>query len=188
MATALWPERCGQVVLTSIACWFGCSCTGLDVKIWCADQRTVVVEVPSRWASRIHGPEPEHHFIASTVAEDIAWGLVQRGVSSEVANRKLFDMAKALRIDHLMDRPCAKLWRATPRRSGGTACASNPLYFCWMNRLLGLIQSRLIVCKSWLRHSPVTRVFACVWATHDLQSTPSLAKRVVLLHGAIPNF
>ena len=23
---------------------------------------------------------------------------------------------------------------------------------------------------------------ACVWATHDLQSTPSLAKRIVLLH------
>ena len=24
---------------------------------------------------------------------------------------------------------------------------------------------------------------ACVWATHDLQSTPSLAKRIVLLNG-----
>ena len=48
---------------------------------------------------------PEHHFIASTVAEDIIWGLLQRGVSKKEAQQSCTEIAESLGITHLLERP-----------------------------------------------------------------------------------
>ncbi len=63
------------------------------------------------------GQNPEHHFIASTVAEDIAWGLLRRGVEAVEARRRSDEMAKALRIHHLLERPCHELSFGEQRRT-----------------------------------------------------------------------
>ena len=62
------------------------------------------------------GQNPEHHFIASTVAEDIAWGLLRRGVEAAEARRRSREMATALRIEHLLERSCHQLSFGEQRR------------------------------------------------------------------------
>ena len=129
------------------------------------------------------GQNPEHHFVASTVAEDIAWGLVQRGVSSEVANRKSLDLAMELSIDHLMERPCHGLSFGEQRRVAlAGLLVLEPSLLLLDEPTAGLDPVAAHRLRTLVETLARDKGIACVWATHDLQSTPSLAKRVVLLH------
>ncbi|MEC8052619.1 MAG: ABC transporter ATP-binding protein [Myxococcota bacterium] len=129
------------------------------------------------------GQNPEHHFIASTVAEDIAWGLTQRGEGQEEANRKSLEMAKALRIDHLMDRPCHALSFGEQRRAAlAGLLVLEPSLLLLDEPTAGLDPVAARSLRMMVETLARDKGIACVWATHDLQSTPSLAKRIVLLH------
>ena len=128
------------------------------------------------------GQNPEHHFIASTVAEDIAWGLLRRGVEADEARRRSRDVAMALRIDHLLERPCHQLSFGEQRRAAlAGLLVLEPALLLLDEPTAGLDPVAAHELRTLVEESVRRTRAACVWATHDLHSLPSRAARVVLL-------
>lgn len=125
---------------------------------------------------------PEHHFIASTVMDDIIWGMHHRGVSDDEAKEQATEIAKALRIDHLLARPCHELSFGEQRRVAlAGLLVLKPALLLLDEPTSGLdpvtsYEMRLLI-KKMIQGTSTT----CVWATHDLQSIPPKGKRVILL-------
>ncbi|MGC6507289.1 MAG: energy-coupling factor ABC transporter ATP-binding protein [Myxococcota bacterium] len=130
---------------------------------------------------------PEHHFIASTVAEDIMWGLKQHGVEEIEAQKRCEDYSKALRIEHLLSRPCHDLSFGEQRRVALVGLlVLEPLFLLLDEPTAGLdpvsAHDLLTLIVKTTRKTQST----CIWATHDLNSIPSQVNRTVLLrHGKI---
>ena len=125
---------------------------------------------------------PEHHFIASTVAEDIMWGLLQRDVDESEARSHCIKVATSLRIDHLLERPCHELSFGEQRRVAlAGLLVLEPRLLLLDEPTSGLdpvsaFELRELV-KEYIEQTGAT----CIWSTHDLHSVPSQAQRVVLL-------
>ena len=125
---------------------------------------------------------PEHHFIASTVSEDIMWGLRQRGISESESLENYTEITRALRIDHLLERPCHELSFGEQRRVAlAGLLVLNPSILLLDEPTSGLdpvsaYELRLLI-ENVIQKTDTT----CIWATHNLHSIPPQAKRVVLL-------
>ena len=125
---------------------------------------------------------PEHHFIASTVAEDIMWGLIQRDVDEASARSHCLNVATSLRIDHLLERPCHALSFGEQRRVAlAGLLVLEPTLLLLDEPTSGLDpvsahQLRELI-KEYIQRTGAT----CIWSTHDLHSIPSQAQRVLLL-------
>ena len=125
---------------------------------------------------------PEHHFIASTVAEDIMWGLTQRGIDEDTARSHCLKVATSLRIDHLLDRPCHALSFGEQRRvalAGLLVLEPTLLLLDEPTSGLDPVTAHELreLIKGYIHRTGAT----CIWSTHDLHSVPSQAQRVVLL-------
>ena len=128
------------------------------------------------------GQNPEHHFIASTVAEDIAWGLLRRGVEAVEARRRSREVAMALRIDHLLERPCHQLSFGEQRRVAlAGLLVLEPELLLLDEPTSGLDPVAAQELRTLVEESVRRTRATCVWATHCLHSLPSRAARVVLL-------
>ena len=125
---------------------------------------------------------PEDHFIASTVAEDIAWGLLRRGVEAPEAQRRSVEIAKALRIDHLWEHPCHELSFGEQRRVAlAGLLVVEPELLLLDEPTAGLDPVAAQELRALVERSVRRNGAACVWATHDLHSLPPEVGRIVLL-------
>lgn len=125
---------------------------------------------------------PQEHFIASTVAEDIAWGLVRRGLAAAEAARRSREVALALRIAHLLDRPCHQLSFGEQRRVAlAGLLVLEPTLLLLDEPTTGLDPVAAAELRALVDESLRRTGAACVWATHDLHSLPPQSNRVVLL-------
>lgn len=125
---------------------------------------------------------PEHHFIASTVAEDIAWGPLHRGVEAKEAQRRSREVAAALHIDHLLERACHQLSFGEQRRVAlAGLLVLEPALLLLDEPTAGLDPVAAHELRKLVEESLCRTNAACVWATHDLHSLPPKATRIVLL-------
>ncbi len=128
------------------------------------------------------GQNPEHHFIASTVAEDIAWGMLHRGVDAAQARTRCLEMATALRIDHLLGRPCYELSFGEQRRVAlAGLLVLKPTLLLLDEPTAGLDPVAAHELRQLVEGSVRGTKAVCIWATHDLDSLPAHAHRIVLL-------
>ena len=133
----------------------------------------------------ILGQNPEHHFIGSTVGEDIAWGLIQRGVRKDDAHECSLRMAQALKVDHLMERPCHALSFGEQRRVAlAGLLVLEPLLLLLDEPTAGLDPVAAHDLRSLVEEVAIKSGAACIWATHDLATRPSMAERVLLIKDA----
>ena len=125
---------------------------------------------------------PEHHFIASTVSEDVAWGLLRRGVEALEARRRSLEVAKALRIEHLWERPCHELSFGEQRRVAlAGLLVVEPALLLLDEPTAGLDPVAAHELRTLVERSVRRNGAACVWATHDLHALPPQVERIVLL-------
>ena len=125
---------------------------------------------------------PEHHFIASTVAEDIMWGLIQRGVDDEEAMKQCLRVAQSLGIEHLLERPCHELSFGEQRRVAlAGLLVLEPAVLLLDEPTSGLDPVAAYELREIVKESVQKTGTTCIWSTHDLGSIPSQAKRVILL-------
>jgi len=125
---------------------------------------------------------PEHHFIASTVAEDIAWGLLRREVEAVEAQRRAHETAAALRIDHLLDRPCHQLSFGEQRRVAlAGLLVLEPTLLLLDEPTAGLDPVAAHELRTLVEETAGRTGATLVWATHDLHALPPQATRIILL-------
>ena len=126
---------------------------------------------------------PEHHFLASTVGEDIMWGLIQRKVPQNTAVEVCRTVIRSLRIEHLWERPCHELSFGEQRRVAlAGLLVLNPSVLLLDEPTSGLDPVSALELIELIHASVNRKNTICIWSTHDLHSVPSQAKRVVLLN------
>ena len=126
---------------------------------------------------------PEHHFIASTVAEDIMWGLIQRGMDEKEAMAYCLRVAKSLQIDHLLERPCHELSFGEQRRVAlAGLLVLEPELLLLDEPTSGLDPVSAYNLREIVKDCMCRTKTTCIWSTHDLNSIPSQTSRVILLN------
>ena len=126
---------------------------------------------------------PEHHFVASTVVEDITWGLLRRGYDTRQATLRAEEMAQSLRIEHLLHRPCHALSFGEQRRVAlAGLLVLEPELLLLDEPTSGLDPVAAHEMKILVGQLAQRTGTTCVWATHDLHALPAQSTRVSLLH------
>lgn len=125
---------------------------------------------------------PEHHFLSSTVAEDIMWGPLERGVIPKVAAQNCKEVAESLGIAHLLERPCHELSFGEQRRVAlAGLLVLEPMLLLLDEPTSGLdpvaAHELCQLIEVYVKHTGAT----CIWATHELNSLPPHSNRLLLL-------
>ncbi len=139
------------------------------------------------WSDRLDGrvglltQNPEHHFLASTAAEDVAWAPRHRGCSESEALRRARGALDLLGLAHLSGRACHTLSFGEQRRLAlAGVLVNHPRLLLLDEPTAGLDPlAAQALCRAIEALDPARA--ACLWATHDLHHLPSRVRRIVLL-------
>jgi energy-coupling factor transporter ATP-binding protein EcfA2 len=125
---------------------------------------------------------PEHHFLASTVLEDVCWGPLHRGVPAQEAEARARRWLEQLGVSTLAARPVHALSFGEQRRVAlaGILILEPELLLLDepTSGLDPLAAERLVQV---VEHAVEHHKTACVWVTHDLGHLPARAGRVALV-------
>lgn len=126
---------------------------------------------------------PEHYFMASTVVEDVAWGLRHRGRDRKEALSSAREWAARFGLEGLVDRACSALSFGEQRRVAlAGVFATEPSLLLLDEPTTGLDPATAghttKRVSDELERSPS---MACVWATHEPGGLPPIFERVVVL-------
>lgn len=148
--------------------------------------RTIGPETPL--ALRVDGcvalllQNPEQHFVASTVAEDIEWGLIARDVHRAERLVRVRAVAESLDLASMLERPCHQLSFGQQRRvalAGLLVLEPELLLLDEPTSGLDPVAARDLTrrVEAYLAEAKA----ACVWVSHDLRGWPSGIDRMLLL-------
>jgi energy-coupling factor transport system ATP-binding protein len=136
------------------------------------DSPRTVVDVPQN---------PDLALFCATVWHEIAFGLVEAGVTGERLHDKVADVAARVGVSQLMDRPPQALSRGQRLRVAvGAAISCDPGVLLLDEPTSG--QDRQQVEQMMVALSADTSDRALVFVTHDIGLALSHATRVVVLH------
>ncbi|MBM4367557.1 MAG: energy-coupling factor ABC transporter ATP-binding protein, partial [Deltaproteobacteria bacterium] len=125
---------------------------------------------------------PERHFLASTAAEDVAWGLIHRGTARPEAEARAHVWLERLGVAHLADRPVHAMSVGEQRRVGlAGLLVLEPRLLLLDEPTSGLDPLAADALVEAVQHAAALAGAACLWVTHDLHHLPPAARRVVLM-------
>lgn len=125
---------------------------------------------------------PEHHFIASTVGEDIGWGLKYRRIGEAETRERVTQVADSLGLSGLLDAPCHQLSFGEQRRVAlAGVLVLEPALLLLDEPTSGLDPVAAAELTAQVRSSVALRRSACVWATHDYDALPQDVRRGLLV-------
>ena len=125
---------------------------------------------------------PEHHFLASTAGEDVAWGLVHRGVERAEAAARARATLALLGVGHLAERPVHSMSLGEQRRVAlAGLLVLHPRLLLLDEPTSGLDPLTAAALVEAVQDVAARSGTACVWVTHDLPHVPAAAGRVLLL-------
>jgi energy-coupling factor transporter ATP-binding protein EcfA2 len=147
--------------------------------------RTLTAATP--WSERLDGrvglltQNPEHHFLASTAAEDVAWAPRHRGCSESEALGRARATLDLLGLAHLSGRACHALSFGEQRRLAlAGVLVDHPRLLLLDEPTAGLDPLAAQALSRAIEALDPERA-ACLWATHDLHHLPARVRRIVLL-------
>lgn len=122
---------------------------------------------------------PDHQLFMSTIYDDLAFGLINQGLSSEEIHERILRISEQLHIEHLLKRSCHKL-------SGGQKRMVAIATVLIMNPKIILMDEPSSFLDPMSRRQMIHMVKelkqTIIIATHDLDMALDLADEVILLN------
>lgn len=122
---------------------------------------------------------PDHQLFMSTIYDDLAFGLINQGLSQEEIQHRILSITQQLHIEHLLKRSCHKLSGGQKRMIAiATVLVMNP-HIILMDEPSSFLDPR---SRRQIIHIIKELKQTTIIATHDLDMALDIADEIILLN------